>query len=894
MEILFIIAIGFFTLLTSMVLPWINRSNINQVKIQLYFHEQKIKKLLSILEEKNISIPEQIDEQKTSPQPNPGEKTQIIHLTSLPGVSVTRAKNTEDEQIGQTTLALEKKAEPEKRNTHSFEQQFGARLPVWIGGVALALAGFFMVKYSIEAQLISPTVRVLIGLLFGVGLMKAANWIREKEGFANGTRIAQALTGAGIADLYVCLFAATNLYQIFPEFLGFIGLTAVTVIAIVCSLRHGMPIALLGLIGGFLTPAFVHSGAPPAPLLFIYLYFIVAGMVVLLRKKNWVLTALPAVLGAFLWVGYWMFGRDLTPTDSICLGLFLIAVSATVTIGTHQPHDRTDTRINNFYKTPAIINYLSLGGSILFTGLLVVQSGFGFLEWSLFGLLSLGGLTLAFFNQRLYGFVPWLCMAVNAVMLTVWNGEPVNITLLVAFFGFIYAGSGYFFQSRSERPLLWAGLFSASSLGYYLIGYYKLNAAILLYLFPMFWGVLALVFTGLGTAALSKIIKNIPDEHPKKQQLMAIYAGTSSAFLSIALMIETKAEFLTVAIAGQLLALAWINTRVDVKALRYIIGILLCVFASLLLPQIILILGVAVFTLTEVEVPFQQTIPLVEWPLFQLGLPALLFVLASVLLRKQNDGRLVPVLERVAIALTGVMGYYIVRHMFHVNENVIYIKAGFSERGVITNVIFVYGLACLWIGKKFCRDAVKFAGFVLGGIALFRIGYFDLFRYNPLFDSQNVGDFPIFNWLLVTFGLPIVWTALMSKGLTQHHKKYGYGILLLLTFAYVSFNVRQIFQGGFLSTSALTNAEIYTYSVVWLLLGIALLFAGTLKKDKMIRSTSLVIMILTVAKVFLYDAAALEGLLRVFSFLGLGLSLIALSWFYSRFVFAQANADRDK
>ena len=40
-----------------------------------------------------------------------------------------------------------------------------------------------------------------------------------------------------------------------------------------------------------------------------------------------------------------------------------------------------------------------------------------------------------------------------------------------------------------------------------------------------------------------------------------------------------------------------------------------------------------------------------------------------------------------------------------------------------------------------------------------------------------------------------------------------------------------------------------------------------------------------VAKVFLYDASALTGLLRVFSFFGLGLSLLSLSWFYTRFVF---------
>ena len=79
--------------------------------------------------------------------------------------------------------------------------------------------------------------------------------------------------------------------------------------------------------------------------------------------------------------------------------------------------------------------------------------------------------------------------------------------------------------------------------------------------------------------------------------------------------------------------------------------------------------------------------------------------------------------------------------------------------------------------------------------------------------------------------------------------------------------------------------------MIWVILvfGIGLLILGTLRKDKMIRIASLLLMILTVGKVFLYDASELEGLYRVFSFLGLGLSLLGLSWFYTKFVFSDRN-----
>ena len=103
----------------------------------------------------------------------------------------------------------------------------------------------------------------------------------------------------------------------------------------------------------------------------------------------------------------------------------------------------------------------------------------------------------------------------------------------------------------------------------------------------------------------------------------------------------------------------------------------------------------------------------------------------------------------------------------------------------------------------------------------------------------------------------------------------------------ISLNVCHIFHGEYLNTGMITNAEVYTYSVVWLLLGIALLFGRIFRQDKMLRYASLGVMLLTVGKVFLYDAAELEGLYRVFSFFGLGISLIGLSYFYTRFVFGE-------
>ena len=51
-----------------------------------------------------------------------------------------------------------------------FEELFGRRLPIWAGGVALAVAGVFMVRWSIERGLLTPEVRVILAFLFGLAL----------------------------------------------------------------------------------------------------------------------------------------------------------------------------------------------------------------------------------------------------------------------------------------------------------------------------------------------------------------------------------------------------------------------------------------------------------------------------------------------------------------------------------------------------------------------------------------------------------------------------------------------------------------------------------------------------------------------------------------------------
>ena len=294
----------------------------------------------------------------------------------------------------------------QKNEKMNFEQKFGANLFIWIASIALVLSGFFMVKYSIEIGLLSPGVRITLGLIFGVVLLYSAELIRKKEYFANGEKISQALSGAGVADLYICIFAANSLYHMVNEFIALAGIAAITVITVVLAIRHGMPIALIGLIGGFLAPAMISSKSLPVPITLFYLYFVFTGLMSSASKKCWWPVAILSVLATFLWIFWWSFSDNFIPGNTIWLNLFLIAISITVVIMSRQHGENNHEQIS-------MLNYLTLGSVLLFTGVIVTRNEFGLIEWGFFFLLSLGGIGLAYFNQKLYNFMPWLSMAVN-------------------------------------------------------------------------------------------------------------------------------------------------------------------------------------------------------------------------------------------------------------------------------------------------------------------------------------------------------------------------------------------------------------------------------------------------------------------------------------------------
>src|SRR4051812_21055312 len=189
---------------------------------------------------------------------------------------------------------------------------------VWLGGATLALGGAFLVKLSIDYGLLTPAVRVVLGVLLGIALSVAAEWVRRREaklpdgpetgGENAASYVPQALAAAGAATVFAAIYAAHQLYGLLPGSIAFVLLAVTAGGAVAQALRHGPFVAALGLVGAYAVPLLVESDAPHAVPLFAYLIIVTAGSLAVLRHRAWWWLVWFSLAGATLWVPLWFAG----------------------------------------------------------------------------------------------------------------------------------------------------------------------------------------------------------------------------------------------------------------------------------------------------------------------------------------------------------------------------------------------------------------------------------------------------------------------------------------------------------------------------------------------------------------------------------------------------------
>jgi hypothetical protein len=188
----------------------------------------------------------------------------------------------------------------------SLEERLGTQWAVWVGGLALALGGIFLVRYSIEQGLLGPGVRVTLGALLAAALVGAGEWARRSERLAGISGLPTAhipgiLTAAGTTVAYADVYAAHALYGFLAPGSAFVLLGLVALATLAAALLHGPALAGLGLVGAYVAPLLVASQRPDYWSLYGYLAVVTAAAFALARFRMWRWLAITAVAFSALW-----------------------------------------------------------------------------------------------------------------------------------------------------------------------------------------------------------------------------------------------------------------------------------------------------------------------------------------------------------------------------------------------------------------------------------------------------------------------------------------------------------------------------------------------------------------------------------------------------------------
>jgi uncharacterized membrane protein len=781
------------------------------------------------------------------------------------------------------------------------EERIGTRWVVWVGGLTLALGGFFMVRYSIEAGLLGPGVRTLLGGAFALALLAAGEWTRRKESISTIealpiANIPAILTAAGTAVAFATVYAAYALYGFLVPATAFILLGLVALGTLAAALLHGPALAGLGIAAAFVTPILVSSDQPDYWALYIYLAIVTTAAFGLARIRLWHWLAVTTVALALLWTfpclqcGPSMLGPHLF---HVVAGFVLAALLVVCGFMFGPPAD--EGRIEP-------VSSGSLAASLLGATLIVLSSFHADAAMIVFAILVAGTLFVAWRAPAATGAVAFAALFVAIVFLE-WavRGNPDMLVLpggplpgigpnatdgsvslhltTAAIFAAGFGVAGFLAQGRSVSaimPVVWsvAAVFTPLAL---LIALYariaQLDRSI-----P--FAILAVVLAAAFGAATETL--NRRDNRPGLAISTALFATGTLGALALALTFALEKGWLTIALALMAMGTAWISMQRPIPFLRSLSAILAGI--------VVLRIGYE----PRIAGDAVGTTPIFNWLLWGYGIPALSFWVGSIFLRRRGDDAPLRTVESAAILFTVLLLFMEISHA--VNGGDVYRDIpGLTETAlqVCVALAMAIGLERLRIRTGSIIHNVSavlltvFAGLVIvGGL---------LFWDNPALWRISI-DGAFINTLLLGYAIPAVLALLLSYAVAgRRAAAYGNTIAasaLVLALSYVTLEIRRLYHGPQLTSGLTGGAEQYTYSIAWLAFGVALLGIGIgiLFNSQRARFASAVVIALTILKAFLIDMSTLTGVYRALSFMCLGLVLVAIGWLYQRILFRRQAA----
>lgn len=206
------------------------------------------------------------------------------------------------------------------RDNFDWEKFIGENLIMKLGILIVLIGVAIGGKYALEHQLLSPTMRIIIGTLFGAALQGVA--IKLKKEYK---KLSAVLASGAMATLYFMTYFAYDFYGLIPMPVAFVLMTLITVATVWQACTYDMEvIAIIGLVAAYVIPFMLSTGEGSPWALFSYISIINAGVMFISVKRYWRILFVSAYVSSWFIYGVVYRTLDFPETsDAVKLLLFL-------------------------------------------------------------------------------------------------------------------------------------------------------------------------------------------------------------------------------------------------------------------------------------------------------------------------------------------------------------------------------------------------------------------------------------------------------------------------------------------------------------------------------------------------------------------------------------------
>lgn len=323
----------------------------------------------------------------------------------------------------------------------NLEKFIGENLISKIGIVILVLGVGIGAKYAIDNGWISPLMRIIFGYAMGVGLLGFA--FRLKPKYLNFSAV---LLSGGMAIMYFVTYFAYAYYLLMPQSAAFALMAMFTVFTVGAALAYDRQvIAHIGLVGAYAVPFLLSDNSGNYLFLFTYMAGLNAGILAIAIKRYW--NPLFYTSYGFTWTIYYAwFISKYSPTEHFYLALAFLAVFFAVFYVMKVVHGVTYSENS---ETESLISVV-VNGCVFYAFALAISNVAGsvFQYASLFSYLAVISLAILITSFRFYGrALIFLSYPFTWLIFGNWffnRYDPTEHFVLASIFAAVFFGIYYF------------------------------------------------------------------------------------------------------------------------------------------------------------------------------------------------------------------------------------------------------------------------------------------------------------------------------------------------------------------------------------------------------------------------------------------------------------------